>query len=161
MCWMYTLAKSKTSPPSPQKGYVLDTILNIIGWRGTMLSICSVGVGVSERQSEDSFVCFGVKPTQRAWARDFQRDRKKTRKSKVQEQSRKSDSQGKWPSERGWVSVPDSCVGISFGYTLARATECQKSAKISPFLRLGLTQVRACLFFLPLSLMYVISVEYL
>ena len=30
-----------------------------------MVVIRSVSVGVSERQSEDSFVCFGAKPTQR------------------------------------------------------------------------------------------------
>ena len=47
----------------------------------------SVGVGVGERQSEDSFVCFGTKPTQWACARDFPRDRKKTRKGKVPKQS--------------------------------------------------------------------------
>ena len=40
-------------------------------------------------------------------------------------------------SARVWVSVPGSCVGISFEYTLVTATECQKSAKTSPFLRLG------------------------
>ena len=42
-----------------------------------------MGVGVGEHQSEDSFVCFGAKPTQRACAQDFLRDRKKTRKGKV------------------------------------------------------------------------------
>ena len=50
-------------------------------WCGTMASIHSVGVGVSERQSEDSFVCFVAKPTQRACVRDFLRDRKKTMKA--------------------------------------------------------------------------------
>ena len=44
-------------------------------------------VDVGERQSEDSFVCFGAKPTQRVRMRDFLRDRKKTRKDKVPEQS--------------------------------------------------------------------------
>ena len=68
------------------------------------------------------------------------------------------DPEARSASARRWVSVPGSCVGISFEYTLVIATECQKSAKTSLFLRLGLTQVHACLFFLPLS---VISVIYL
>ena len=48
----------------------------------------SVGVGMCECQSEDSFVCFDAKPTLRACARDFLRDRRKTRKVKVTGQSR-------------------------------------------------------------------------
>ena len=72
------------------------------------------------------------------------------------------DPEARSDSSRGFVSILDSCVRISFGYTLATATECQKSTKTSPFLRLELTQVRACLFFfLPLSAIYVISVVYL
>ena len=55
---------------------------------GTMVGIRSVGMGVSERPSEDSFVCFGAKPTQRAFARDFLQDRKKTRQGKAPEQSK-------------------------------------------------------------------------
>ena len=52
-----------------------------------------VGVSVDKCQSEDSFVCFGVKPAQRACARDFLRDRKKTRKGKVPEQSKVGEGQ--------------------------------------------------------------------
>ena len=52
---------------------------------GTMLGIHCVSVG--ECQSEDFFVCFGAKPTQTAYARDFLQDRQKTRKGKVPEQS--------------------------------------------------------------------------
>ena len=102
------------------------------------------------------FICFGAKPTQKASVRDFLRDRKKMKKSKSQEGV--SVSQGKatvrerqLPKEelgsvdpeagsasaRGSVSVPGSCVGISFGYTpaiAADAQERQKSAKTSPFL---------------------------
>ena len=48
-----------------------------------------VGVGVNECQSEDCFVCFGTKPTQRAGARDFPRDRKKTKKDKVPQQNKR------------------------------------------------------------------------
>ena len=51
-----------------------------------MVGIRSVGVGVGEHQSEDSFVYFGEKPTERACTRDFLRDRKKTRKDKDPEQ---------------------------------------------------------------------------
>ena len=50
-----------------------------------MVGIRSVGVG--ERKSDDSFVCLGANLTQRACARDCLRDRKKTRKGKVPEQS--------------------------------------------------------------------------
>ena len=71
-------------------------------------------------------------------------------------------------STRGWVSVPGRWVKISLGYTLAIATEPQKHIharkvlKTSPFLRLGPTQVRSCLFFfLLLSDIYDISVTYL
>ena len=60
---------------------------------GTMVSIRSVGVG--EYQSEDSFVCFGAKPTQRTCARDFQQDRKKTRKGKLPEKSKIGASERK------------------------------------------------------------------
>ena len=97
----------------------------------------SAGVGVGEWQSEDSFVCFGAKSTQRACVRDFLRDRKKTRDGKVREQWKEESSQfltvrkrrplteelGPVVSEarsadaRGWVCVPGSCVGISLGYT--------------------------------------------
>ena len=145
----------------------------------------SVGVVVSERQSDDSFVCFGAKPIERACARDFLRDRKKTRKGKVPGQSTGqkgvSDSQRKatvrerrllseelGPVDpkarsgraRAWASVSGSCVGI-FVWVHARdrhrSTECRKSAK-NFSLRLGLTQVRACLFFcLLLLVVYVVS----
>ena len=47
-----------------------------------------VSVGVGEFQLENSFVCFGAKPTQRACARVFQGNRKKTRKGKIPEQKR-------------------------------------------------------------------------
>ena len=52
---------------------------------------------MGERQPEDSFVCFGAKPTQKACARDFLRNRKKTRKGEVPGQSTEgvSDSWGK------------------------------------------------------------------
>ena len=41
-------------------------------------------VGVDERQSEDSFVCFSIKPTQSACAGDFLRDREKRGKVRSQ-----------------------------------------------------------------------------
>ena len=54
-------------------------------------------------------------------------------------------------------------MGILFEYTIMTHTEAQnakkKVPKTSPFLRLELTQVCACLFFfLPLSVIYVESV---
>ena len=51
-----------------------------------MVDIRCVGMGVDERHSEDSFVCFGAKPTRSAFAGDFLRDWKKMRKCKVSEQ---------------------------------------------------------------------------
>ena len=50
---------------------------------------------MDESQSEDSFVRFGAKPTQRACLRDFLRDREKTRESKVPGQSTEESSQQK------------------------------------------------------------------
>ena len=155
----------------------LLTSIEFVSNCGTMVGIRSVGVG--ERQSENSFVCFGAKLTHSAYTRDFLRDRKKTRKGKVPEQNRRelATVRERWRSERGgcwseelelvdpearWVSVPGNWVEISFGYTLAIATECHNSAKTFPFLRLGLTQVCSCLlFFLPLSVIYFIYVVYL
>ena len=127
-----------------------------------MLGIHSVGVGVGECQSEDSFVCFGTKPTQRVCARDFLCDRKKTRKSKVVNRRKQSTEVGRWRrSEKGsrlarswnlWIQKPGqptredesavlvACVGISLGYTLviARCTEkTHKSVTNFSFLAFG------------------------
>ena len=120
-----------------------------------------------------SLVCFGAKPTQRACARDFPRDRKRTREGRSQsgtektsrqnrEIGRREQEQGPVDSEvglanvRGWVSVPGGFVGISLEYTLVLALRCTESytklSQTSPFLRLELTQVRVYLFtFLPPS----------
>ena len=57
-------------------------------------------VGVSECQSEDPFVCFGVKPTQRACAQDLPRDRKRTREGKVPEQNRPGNRSRRKPTAR-------------------------------------------------------------
>ena len=72
------------------------------------------------------------------------------------------------PSARGGVSVPGCREGISLGYTLTIVTEPQmhrnvwKVTKTYPFLRLGLTQMRSCLFFFfPPSVIYDISAAYL
>ena len=68
-------------------------------------------------------------------------------------------------SSRGWASVPGSCAGISLEYTLVIVTDaqrCQKVPKTTPFLRLWLIQARACLFFfLPLTVIYVMTVAHL
>ena len=71
------------------------------------------------------------------------------------EELRLVDPEARSASVRGWVRVPGSCEGISFGYTLVIATECQKRAKTSLFLHLGLTQVRACLSFFSFTLGYI------
>ena len=119
-------------------------------------------VGVRERQSEDSFVCFGAKPTQRACARYLLPDRKKTRKGEVpgqsteegsQRQSGKGDSQRKAAAEqgagtcgpRGWVGGRERMSQHSrwlcgnFVRVHARdsteAGDASKVPKTSPFLR--------------------------
>ena len=55
---------------------------------GTMVDIRSMGVGVGEHLSEDSFVRFGAKPTQRACAQDILWNWKKTRKYRIPEKNR-------------------------------------------------------------------------
>ena len=134
-----------------------------------MLGIRYVGLG--ECQSEDSFVCFGAKPTQKGLRARFptRPEEDEERKGPGAEQKGISGSQGKVtvrerqllkkdqrpvdqearsPSARGRVIVPGYCVGISSGDTLAIATECR--------------EVRSYLFFfLPLSIIYVRSVAYL
>ena len=66
-------------------------------WTLTNVARCwaffSLDVGVSECQSEDSFICFGAKPTQRACVRDFSHDWKKTREGKVPERTEESRGQ--------------------------------------------------------------------
>ena len=124
-----------------------------------MLDIRCVDVG--KCQSEDSSVCFGAKPTQRACTRDFPRDRKRTREGRPESQqmwteeiraenravSRREQATARmWGLKagladvRGWVSVPYGFVGISLEYTLAlahRCTECYKSITNFSLLALG------------------------
>ena len=74
-----------------------------------------VSVGVDECQSEDSFVCFGKKPTQRTCARDILGDRKKTREGKVPEQSTEETSQqntGKGDREKRLPSEESGPVAL-------------------------------------------------
>ena len=74
--------------PTQQKilHVIIISLINAKYYCGMMVGIHSVGAGVGECQSEESFVCFSAKPTQRACAWDFLWDRKKTRKGKVPEQ---------------------------------------------------------------------------
>ena len=133
-------------------------------------------------QSEDPFVCFGIKPTQRACAPP---DRKRTREERSQSRQEKEAEQRSWQNRgsqqsreerwmlepvdseaglanmRGWVSIPGGFVGISLEYTLTLAHRCTEShAKVSqtsPFLHLELTQVRLfVLFSSTLSVVYVV-----
>ena len=71
---------------------------------GTMLDIRCVGVG--KCQSEDSVVCFGAKPTQRACVRDFPRDRKRTweGRSQAEERSGENKAVGRTEQELGPVA---------------------------------------------------------
>ena len=62
-------------------------------------------------QSEDPFVCFDAKPTQRAYARDFQRGRKRTREGRSQRRQNRS-------RQNRAIGAPWGFVGISLEYTL-------------------------------------------
>ena len=144
-------------------------------------------VGVGECKTEDSFVCFGVKTTQRACVQDFLRDRKKTKECKVPKQSTEEDSKqklGEGDGQRRAAAKREAmtckfrsrvgqrermsqrfwwlCRGfarIHARYSLQMHGIRQKSAQTSLFLRLELTQVRACLFFFSSTLLvgYVVS----
>ena len=60
----------------------------------TMLGICCVGV--CECQSENSFVCFGAKPTQRACARDLPWDQKDEGREGPREEGVSRREQSAW-----------------------------------------------------------------
>ena len=153
----------------------------------TVLGIRCVGVG--KCQSEYSFVCFGAKPTQKAYAQNFPPEEDKGRKVREstevdrRDQGIKTDQsteqgsrqkragartyglRSRFTNVRGRVSVPCGFVGISLEYTLALAHRCTESyarvSQNSPFLRLELTQVCVCfLFFHPLGCVcYVLCVR--
>ena len=144
------------------------------------IRLCGYGCGC---QSEDPSVRFGAKPTQRACARDFLRDKKRTREGRPHNQEKSAEeTRGVGSREqvtaskcgpdaglatvRGLVSLPGNFVRISLEYTLAiacRCTErCTKLSETSPFLRLELIQVHDCLFsFLPPSLLCMLCFVYL
>ena len=67
--------------------------------KGVARWVAFVSVGVGECQSEDSFVYFGAKPTQRPCMQDFLWDRKKTKKGNIPGQSTGESSQQQ--SEKG------------------------------------------------------------
>ena len=134
-----------------------------------------VSVSMGEYQSEDSFVRFSVKPTQRACARDFFWDRKKTREGKIpgqsieessQQKSGEGDGQRKTTAKRGVgtcelrnqvsererMSQRSWWLCRNFAQIHARDSQMHqtenhtKVPQTSPFLCLKLTQVRDCLF---------------
>ena len=129
-------------------------------------------------QSEDLFVCFGAKPTQKAGERDFPQDRKRTREGRSQREqkkpvnrrgqnravSRREQATARTCGRRGRVGqherislrswwLCENFAQIHAHASSADGTEnCTKVSQNSPFLRLELTQVRVCLFsFLPPS----------
>ena len=57
--------------------FVLFSHKNVARW------VTFVYLGVDLYHSEDPFVCFGAKPTQRACTRDYPRDQKRAREGKV------------------------------------------------------------------------------
>ena len=116
--------------------------------------VAFISVGVGTCQSEDSFVCFGRKPTRRACARDFPRHQKRTRERSSRDVGRTEETKavnrreqelGQWnqarlANARKWVSIPSGFVGISLDYTLAlahRSTKCEESVTNFSFLALG------------------------
>ena len=124
-------------------------------------------MGVGECQSEDPFVCFGARPTQSACVWDLLRNWKKTREGRSQSRTEKLTEQGsrqesavnrsrenptaRTCGHRGCISQHES-ISQHFKYMLAVVHRCTESytkvLQISPFLRLELTQVCDCLFFL-------------
>ena len=95
---------------------------------GPMLGIRSMGVG--EYQSEDSFICFGAKPTQRACTRDFLQEQKKMRKDKVPRQStedRSLQQSGKGDGQR--EAAAEEGAGI-FG-PRSQVTQCERMCQRS------------------------------
>ena len=145
-----------------------------------------VSVGVGERQSEDFFCLLWTETHTRSLCARFptrpEKDEERqglmaiNRKKELAtvKERRWSQKSGCWarswdlwtqrPGQRARedVSVPSSCVVILFEYMHVSDTETQNVSKVlktSAFLRLGQTQVHACLFFfLPLSIIYVASV---
>ena len=134
--------------------YYLDTM------GGIHFSVCGC-------QSENHFICFGAKPTQRPCARDIPRDRmwvkeeRSERRQKkwvsrreqkwsvgLREQSREGEGHSRQKS--AWL-VP--FVGVSLEYTLALAYRIHKRCQGIPLLALG-ADPSLCLFvssFLPPS----------
>ena len=116
-------------------------------------------VGVSKCQSEDSFVCFGAKPTQRACARDFLRDR--TREGRFQgrtdqstgessrQKSGEADGRTNVVGQREKISQHSWWLRENFARIHARdsSQNARKVSQTSPFLRLELTQFRICSLF--------------
>ena len=149
------------------------------------MMVCSTMLGnrfwgcESECQSGDSFVFFfwcethtkGLHvrlPTRSEENEGRQGTRVENRwRQSTEERSQREvepvDPKAGFVNVRGWVSVPGDCVGISFGYMLTIAHICTESytkvSQTSPFLRLELTQIRACWFFFSstLSVVYVVS----
>ena len=130
---------------------------------------------MGECQSEDPFVCFGTKPTQRAGTRDLPWDQKKTKEGRSQSQQKWAEqgsrqeravnrSRGK-PTARmcgpgcqvghrermnqhsGWL-----CGNFTQIHALDSSQNARKMSQTSPLLRLEWTQVRVCsLIFHPLG----------
>ena len=141
-----------------------------------MVGIRCVGVSVVEFLSEDSFVCFGAKPDNGLAPEKTSSEQRGVSNSQgkvtvrerqvLREDLGPVDPKGSSGNVGEWVSVHDNSVGISLGYTFARATKSQmhwnarRVPKPSPFLRLDLTKICASLFFfLPLSVIYVNGTE--
>ena len=95
----------------------------------TMLGIHCVGV--CGCQSDDSFVCFGAKPTQRACVRDLPRDRKRKREGMSQrtvgrrDQSREGQSAGRCSRDQSKEQVSQE---MRVGQRGDQSTEVRKVA---------------------------------
>ena len=122
-------------------------------------------------QLENPFVCFGTKPTQRAWVWDLKGDRTWTREGRSDRSKKKwvsrreqmrsvglreQSREGEGINARKWVNFSSGFVEVLRKYTPAIACKftesCTKVSQTS-LLRFELTHVRVCsfvLFFHPL-----------
>ena len=111
--------------------------------RQDMGALVSVGMGVSECQSEDSFVCFGAKPTQRSYARDFPQNRKKTKEGKVPEQSTEESNQqmsGKGDGQREMTAKR----GVGTCGLKSQVSQRKRISHLSLWLCRNFARIHAC-----------------
>ena len=124
--------------------------------------VAFVSVGVGECQSEDPFVCFGAKPTQRACLRDFPCNRKRTREWRPRSRTGESEGESRWllgcvDPDAGLAKMSQHSRWLCGNFAQIHARDSSQNAwkvsQTSLFLRLELTQVLVWLFSFPYTLM--------